>query len=197
LRFLAWHGSCDVFKSWRRSQARNPRRTRRASHALKTVIIGLGNPVLTDDGVGIHVARLLKASLPSGLGVTVHLASPDGKQLADAMAGFEKVILVDALLTGQNPPGTVVHLSAEDLQQSANATPVHDRDFRTVLDLATSNGAKTAQVVEAWGVEIGDATNFGAYPSPAVRAAVPHIISEICRSAQQAAAPNRDEATLL
>jgi hydrogenase maturation protease len=194
LRLLAWHSYCCIVGSGRGARDHS-RRTRRASHAMKTVIIGLGNPVLTDDGVGIHVAKLLKASLPSGLGVTVHVAGPNGNKLADAMAGFDKVILVDALSTGQNPPGTVVHFSAEDLQQSAKATPVHDRDLQTVLGLAASTGTSGPKVIEAWGVEIGDATNFGVYPSPAVRAAVPHIVSEICRSAQRAATPDLNHIT--
>jgi hydrogenase maturation protease len=155
---------------------------------MRTVIIGVGNPVLTDDGVGIHVAEWLRAALPTGLDVTVRVAYAGGMRLMDAMVGFDRAILVDALSTGENPPGTVVHLSADDLQHSRNSASVHDLDLCTALDFATRVGVKVPKEIEAWGVEISDATTFSEYPSPAVRAAVPHVVAEICRSAQRSAA---------
>jgi hydrogenase maturation protease len=152
---------------------------------MNTVIIGVGNPVLTDDGVGIHVAEMIRAVLPAAEGITVRAAFSGGMRLVDAMIGFDRAIIVDALCTGTNPPGTLVHLAADNLQQGRNSASVDDLDLPTALEFASSAGVKVPAQVEAWGVEIADATSFSEYLSPAVRAAVPHIVAEICRSAQQ------------
>jgi hydrogenase maturation protease len=160
---------------------------------MKTVIIGVGNPTLTDDGIGIHVAEVLRTALPAGLNITVRMAYAGGMRLMDAMVGFDKAILVDALWTGQNPPGTVVHLSKDDLQQSRNTSSVHDLDLCTALNFAESVGVKVPKDIEVWGVEISDATTFSEYPTPVVRAAVPHVVAEICRAAQRNADPTSEE----
>jgi hydrogenase maturation protease len=160
---------------------------------MKTVIIGVGNPTLTDDGVGIHVAEALRTALPNGLDVTVRVAYAGGMRLMDAMVGFDRAILVDALWTGQNAPGTVVHLSKDDLEQSRNTTSVHDLDLHTALEFAASAGLKVPRDIEAWGVEISDATTFSEYPTPVVRAAVPRVVAEICRSAKCSAGSVAEE----
>jgi hydrogenase maturation protease len=156
---------------------------------MSTVIIGVGNPVLTDDGVGIHVAEMIRAVLPAAQGITVRASFLGGLRLVDAMIGFDRAIIVDALSTGTNPPGTVVHLAADKLRQGRNSASVDDLDLPTALEFATSAGVKVPEQVEAWGIEIADATSFSEYMSPAVRAAVPHIVAEICRSAQQHTEP--------
>lgn len=158
---------------------------------MKTVIIGVGNPVLKDDGVGIHVVERLRTVLPQQSGITMRTAYAGGMRLMDAMIGFDRAIIVDALWTGENPPGTVVHLKADDLQQTRNTASVHDLDLPTALDFASRAGVKVPTEIEAWGVEIDDATTFSEELSPAVRAAMPHVVGEICRSAQRSPAAAR------
>ena len=160
---------------------------------MKTVIIGVGNPVLTDDGVGIHVAERLRKVLPAESGVTVRTAFAGGMRLMDAMLGFDRAIIVDALGTGENPPGTVVRLGTQDLHRARNAAPAHDLDLPVALDFATRAGVKVPSEIEAWGVEIDDATTVGKDLTPAVRAAMPHVVGEICRSVQRSTTPQRGE----
>jgi hydrogenase maturation protease len=152
---------------------------------MKTVVIGVGNPVLTDDGVGIHVAKRLRTVIPAGNDVTVRTAYAGGLRLMDAMIGFDRAIIVDALWTGVNPPGTVVRLEADELKRARNTASVHDLDLSTALDFAAHAGVKVPSRIEAWGVEIDDATTFSEDLTPAVRAAMPHVVGEICRSIQR------------
>jgi hydrogenase maturation protease len=151
---------------------------------MKTVVIGVGNPVLTDDGVGIHVAERLRTVLPTESGVTVRTASAGGMRLMDAMIGFDRAIIVDALWTGENPPGTVVRLDAQNLQRARNSASADDLDLPMALDFASRAGIKVPAEIEAWGVEIDDATTLSGDLTPALRAAMPHVVGEICRSVQ-------------
>ena len=72
------------------------------SHIL---VLGLGNTILTDDGVGIYVAREIKKKLTYG-DVTIQEASLGGLELLDVMTGFKRVILIDAMVIGSGEIGT-------------------------------------------------------------------------------------------
>jgi hydrogenase maturation protease len=160
---------------------------------MSTVIVGIGNPVLTDDSVGIHAAAMIRASLPPHLNVTVREVYAGGMRLMDAMTGFDRAIVIDAVSTGQHPAGTIVRLDLHDLRQTRNTVSMHDMDLPTALDFAASVGMKVPREVEVWGVEISDASTFGEYPCPVVRAALPRVVSEICQSAQRSTAPAHEE----
>jgi len=83
------------------------------------LIIGVGNSLRSDDGVGIWVARRLREQLPPGISVVE--ASGEGASLIDMWKGFASVILVDAVSSG-TAPGTVHRLDA--------AEPVRAQFFR-------------------------------------------------------------------
>ncbi|MBZ0306719.1 MAG: hydrogenase maturation protease [Anaerolineae bacterium] len=75
--------------------------------------IGIGNEFRHDDGIGIEVAHvLLTMKLPH---VRVIEQTGEGAALMDAWAGAERVILVDAALSGQ-PPGTIYRINAHEQQ---------------------------------------------------------------------------------
>ncbi len=63
---------------------------------MKTIVLGVGNPILQDDGVGIHVINELRAHLKDSR-VTLDIAYTGGMNLLDMIRGFDKVILVDAV----------------------------------------------------------------------------------------------------
>lgn len=68
---------------------------------MKTLIAGLGNPILGDDGVGWVVARQLAESLgSSNPSVKVESFALAGISLMEQMVGFDRVILIDSLNTG-------------------------------------------------------------------------------------------------
>jgi hydrogenase maturation protease len=71
-----------------------------------TLVLGLGNPLMGDDAVGIHVARRLAADPRIPAGVEVLEAGTDLLRVADTMAERRHVVLVDAVL-GTAPPGSV------------------------------------------------------------------------------------------
>ena len=72
---------------------------------IKTLIIGLGNPYLTDDGAGIYTARAVRDALPPGAGIDVEEVSVGGLTLMEMMAGCQRVVLIDALWTPAEETG--------------------------------------------------------------------------------------------
>ncbi len=66
---------------------------------MNTLILGVGNPILTDDGVGIKIARKLKEENP---GLEVTETSEVGIALLDLAVGYDKIIIMQRLLHESN-----------------------------------------------------------------------------------------------
>jgi len=143
---------------------------------VKTKVIGLGNTLLGDDGVGVHVVNeLQKMQLP--LGVEVLDGGSCGLGLLSLMEGAEQVIIVDALACGQKP-GSLVKLAPRQLklQVREKAPSPHYLSLLQTLELADVLGYR--QRVLIIGVapkNLGPGTRL----SPQVQAAIPQVIESI------------------
>lgn len=148
----------------------------------QTLVLGLGNPILTDDGVGVRVAEAVRAALPPDSPVEVCEVSVGGLRLMERMLGYERVILVDALQPGDGEPGTVRRLTYQDLtditptQHAANA---HDTSLVTALQTAARLGMPVPAEIVIYGVAVQDVLNFGDEPTPAVAAAIPGVVAAV------------------
>lgn len=71
---------------------------------MKTLVLGMGNPILCDDGVGIRVARVLleKPQLPD---VTIEEFSLAGMDLLELLSGYDRAIIIDAIEADGAKPG--------------------------------------------------------------------------------------------
>src|SRR5512138_3647970 len=109
----------------------------------KTLILGLGNPILGDDGVGWKVAEAVKLLLERRKPpVEVEFASLGGLSLMERMLGYSHVILVDCLETGQDVVGTVKTMRLDDLANpsAGHSASAHDTSLITALEAARSMG---------------------------------------------------------
>lgn len=110
----------------------------------KILMIGLGNPILGDDGVGWVVAREVESRIrEAGGSIEVDYLSLGGLSLMERLIGYEKVILIDSLTTGKHPLGTVVTFTLEDLVDlsSGHTTAPHDTSLKTALITGRQLGA--------------------------------------------------------
>ena len=78
---------------------------------MKTLIIGLGNPILGDDGVGWKVANQLTTIIDPDFSVEIDCASLGGLSLMERMLGYQRVIVIDLMETGQSPEGLCQSIS--------------------------------------------------------------------------------------
>lgn len=112
-----------------------------------TLVIGLGNPILGDDGVGWKVAEVLRQELENPKSsdldlqsVEVDCLSVGGLSLMERLAGYGHVILIDAIYTGQKPLGSVMTLPLSALPDPAagHSASAHDTSLQTALSVGRS-----------------------------------------------------------
>jgi len=105
---------------------------------MKTIILGVGNPILCDDGVGIHVAKQLKQHI-NDPNVTIDEALTGGMNLLDLILGYDKAILIDAVKTKNAEHGEVKRFALNDISSVHSCNP-HDVSLVEALELAEKLG---------------------------------------------------------
>ena len=109
-----------------------------AESSVKILILGLGNPLVTDDSVGLRVAEALKPLLANRTDVEVSEDYWGGLRLMERMIGFDRAIVVDAIQTG-GPPGTI-HLLTPDGIATRHNDSAHDVNLSTALEFGRQAG---------------------------------------------------------
>lgn len=138
--------------------------------SAKFVIMGIGNWLLSDDGVGVHAAQMLAQDPPPG--VEVVDAGTDALSALSFMEDAARVLLIDAV-EGGHPPGTIQCLTEDDLALRRGANAAHAASVLASRHLL-SPGAMWPQFV-ILGVEPGS-MHYGMALSPTVAAALPQVI---------------------
>lgn len=138
------------------------------------LVLGIGNILLRDEGIGPRVAQLLQAAaLPAG--VEVCDGGTAGFNLIDVLAGRRKVIVIDALDAG-HAPGSIVRLTPQDLtRQDRPNLSLHDLGLLEALDMAQQLGEAPQEVV-IFGIQPQD-LSCGLDLSPTIRACVPELVN--------------------
>ena len=101
----------------------------------RILALGLGNDILGDDAVGLLAVQRLRVLLP--VSVEVVEATGAGLDLLDLLEGYDKALILDAIMTGNHPAGTVLEFSADDFRKENVRSP-HYAGLPTVLQLAES-----------------------------------------------------------
>jgi hydrogenase maturation protease len=146
---------------------------------MKTIVIGLGNPILGDDGVGWMVAEEISKLEPcKSSSITVDCLSVGGLTLMEHLVGYNRAILVDALQTALSPTGTVIQMQLEDLteQVAGHLASAHDVNLKTALQLGREMGAVLPEQIIIVGIEVNFVFDFAESFSPNVMAAVPQAV---------------------
>ena len=149
---------------------------------MKTLIIGLGNPLLGDDGVGWRVAELVRQRLKNKYPeVEVDCLAVGGLSLMERLVDSDRAILIDSLMTGQSPEGTLLCLELEDLPDltAEHMTNAHDTSLQTALRLGRSLGVKLPEKVTIVGIEANKVYDFSEALTPAVAEAVPRAVDKV------------------
>ena len=145
---------------------------------MKTLVLGLGNPILTDDGVGIKVIRALKPRVNDPQ-VTLYESSVGGLNLLDVLVGYDRAIIVDAIQTRGGTAGDVYHLSADDFKPCLHVSSAHSVDFATALVLGRKIGLRLPKDITIVAIEVQDVTTFGEECTPAMHVAISTAIDVV------------------
>ncbi|MBL7208599.1 MAG: hydrogenase maturation protease [Dehalococcoidia bacterium] len=139
---------------------------------MKTLILGLGNPILGDDGIGLRVTESLRARL-SGRDITVSESNASGLTLLDLLVGYDRAIIIDAIQTEDGDIGEVYRLEVSDLNVTRHAASPHDVNLATALELGKRLNLALPQQISIIAIEIPSACTFTEECSPEVEKAIP------------------------
>jgi hydrogenase maturation protease len=184
---------------WRVAQSVSGKAPARLDFDMNTIVIGLGNPILGDDGVGWKVAEEVEKQLvspsprlrhpsPGGRGaggegeLAVEFLSLGGISLMEHLIGYEHAILIDAVRSDQAPGSIIVWNLSELPDYSAfHTTSAHDTSLQNALRLGRSMGAQLPEEVTIVGIAAHHTYDFGEELSRPVADAIPRAVQIVIR----------------
>jgi len=146
---------------------------------MRTLVLGLGNPLLRDDSIGLRVVQELRTRLGDEPDIEVSEDYWGGLRLMERMIGFDRAIIIDAIRTDAEP-GTIHLLSPNDIP-TQRSTSAHDVNLPTALELGRQAGAKLPKSSEILlvGVEAADVQTFDEALTPELEIALPQAVEVV------------------
>jgi len=151
-----------------------------------TLLLALGNDIMGDDGAALQAAQRLKDQGPRDVDVSETIEA--GLSLLEILSGYQRVLLLDTIVTGKHAPGTVLELSQDDFQKVLGSTP-HYAGLPEVIELARQLGVAFPQDIRVLALEIDFPEDFSDHLSPEIQAAIPGYVqraAHILRTWRQA-----------
>lgn len=142
----------------------------------KTLVLGLGNDLLSDDAVGILAARKLKEEC-SGQAEVIE-SNLSGLALLELFVGFDKAIIIDAIQTGKNSPGTIYELKPADLGSVFAPSP-HYTGLPELLALAKELELDFPKDIRIFAMEVADPHTIGGGLTGPVAGAFENLIDKV------------------
>lgn len=143
----------------------------------RILILGIGNTIRGDDGLGVYLVRRLREILPQRFEIK-ELATA-GLDLVEAVSGYDKVILIDAIQNPGGEPGQIYHLSLGDLRYSFNLSSTHTFSITEVLELGRRLTGEKIPQVEILAVEAKSLNEFSQNLSPELKQRFDNIVEKV------------------
>jgi len=144
---------------------------------MSTLVLGIGNLVMSDDGIGVRVIQQLSARFRFPAGVALLDGGTLGLDLLPRLEGVERLLVVDAVDIGK-PPGTLARLSGDDVPivLETKVSP-HQMGLKDLLAVAMLQGFAPQEMV-LWGVQ-PEKIEMGVELSPAVAAVLDNLVQSV------------------
>ncbi len=151
---------------------------------MKTLILALGNPILSDDGVAHEVADRLAERLHSSCAkenaqYDIIKSSAATMDIIPKLAGYERLVVVDAVQLGSAPPGTVHRFSFDKLADTIRPSSPHDINFATALSMGRRWGYDIPDDIRIYGIEVKELSRFAETCTPQVAEKLDEITEHI------------------
>jgi hydrogenase maturation protease len=126
--------------------------------ATDFILIGLGNPIMSDDGIGLLVSRRVHELLPD---CDLELSPAGGFEVVDLMLGHRRAVIIDSMVTGKHPPGTVLRIDTDSALETLRTGHSHGINFLEAIEVARSCDAEVPGEVVVYGIEVQDPFSLG------------------------------------
>ena len=130
---------------------------------MKTLLLGMGNPILSDDAVGVRLARDIGKRLSGTTGLSiVEECSVGGLNILDIVSGFDRLIVLDSIRTVRGIPGEWHRFTSDALWDTMHLNNIHDVNFATALELGRRMGVSlpSGEDIHIFAVEVQDNETF-------------------------------------
>ena len=152
--------------------------TKSSVHPGSVLILGIGNEILTDDGIGPKLVQSLdKSRLPAH--ISYESASLGGLELLEIIQDFDTVFFIDAIRTLKDDPGSVYCYTPDDFKETLHLSNLHDINFLTALELGRRTGMKIPSSIKIIAIEIKEDRVFSNSFSPVIQKRYPEILSKV------------------
>ena len=145
---------------------------------MKTLVLGIGNPILSDDGAGIRVAQEVGKQLNDPQ-IIVAETSEAGLSLLDSIVGYDKVIIIDAVQTQKGQAGPIYRMGPQDFSSAKYLSSPHQINLTTALELGNVLNLAMPQKITIFAVEAKDITSFSEKCTPDVEQAIPEVVKMV------------------
>ena len=148
----------------------------------KNLVIGIGNVILSDDGVGPYVVRRAGEILVDLNGhVDFKENYSGGFDLLYDIEGYDNVLIIDSISTGKFEPGTCITYNIENLDRSEQKRLVesHGISLPAVLEVGRKCGYKMPEKLLIFGIESEDVSTFSEKLTVKVEACVDDVVDRI------------------
>lgn len=144
----------------------------------RTLLLGIGNPIRTDDAIGILVAReISKMGLPN---VDVEEVAASGIEVMELMLDHEKVVIVDAIMRPGKEPGEIMKLEEEDFSHTVHGASPHGVNLSTAIELGRQTAPpRMPKTIVFYAMQAEDVDTFSESLTPRVRERLPELVDMV------------------
>jgi hydrogenase maturation protease len=137
----------------------------------RTLVLGIGSPIMCDDAIGLRVLQEL--SKMNVKGVDLEEACTSGLDLIEIMLDYERVIIVDAILKSSHEPGTILVLTPDAFSDTVHGVNPHEANVATTIELGRSlEPNRFPKEILFVAVEVNDVFTVSDQMTPEVEAAL-------------------------
>lgn len=151
---------------------------------MKAVVLGIGNTIVRDDGVGIYISRLLKKSLHHP-DLEIKETYFSGMIYVDMLEEFDLAFIIDSIKLENETIGKVYKIEHGEIEYKKNPQSLHLFTLWDAISLARKIGLKMPDNIVIYGVNVLDNTVFDECLSPEIRNAMQTIADDIKQDMQK------------
>ena len=149
-------------------------------NSAELIILGMGNKLFGDDGIGIVIAQKLKNYFMGLDSVVVEESNWGGFRIIDLLTGYKNAVVIDAIQTDKNfAPGYIHKFHYTDLIQSTRMISFHDINFATAVEFAKRLDIPMPQNIIIYAIEVTEINTLTEYISPKVYNSINNCINRI------------------
>jgi len=144
----------------------------------KILVFGIGNELLTDDGIGPKLIQCLRKSHPNE-NLVYESAFVGGLDILDIIKGYSQVVFIDAIKTKNGIPGTIYLFTPNDFKETLHLSNLHDIKFLTAIELGRRLNYDIPATIKIIAIEIIEDRVYNDHFSPEIKKLYPAIHQKI------------------